>query len=627
MYDDLDILLVLRTTPLVHSLWLLHGDVPIPLFRIFCAGMYALFGVHALYWNLYFVLLVLAVNLTALAVLVALGTNLIVSALFYLTMISASVWNYDPTVGYYSMSIYPQIGLLCLVGVLAIILWRRLGGSRNYKWLALLVSVAAPFIHPSGAYVPAVVGTFAYVNENTRPGANWSPLRMLAPDFRWLTAGLAACTLIFAAFFAAVEHDHPFLAMAHSPLSAGAVIKSAYFVFSQGVALELFRPLVVLLLPRSGLAAQGVAAVVIALAFGIAGALNTTTVQRRTYLALLTASFIIIVVVSLGRRLTGIDDVVNAVGKYNTYSYLWFSLASFYLLSCLVPKIPLQRRERIATAAVVIAAALFIQYTRQDNIFRSEATRRKQEMDGLVAVFANYAAKTAPAPMHIPSLDGKFIYPTHDVLLFTYNLAHYRPFFLGFDHRLTLLRNDAMERWGMKGEQTVKSLRKATDPEFIRALETDPDLQSLYFDSVELESRVRATPDTPPIRLDTVRIANADVVHSTANSVSFTTTGGASMMLLPNDWDPEQAHILSMNVSATLNKPKPGEDAQLEVRFHGQLPFPYLPNKVIVPKDTGGVSVDLLQLYSYSLNSRVGKLSLRFPQAGRYTISDVRLGR
>jgi hypothetical protein len=125
--------------------------------------------------------------------------------------------------------------------------------------------------------------------------------------------------------------------MAHNPLSVDAVVKSAYFLFSQGVALELFRPLVVLLLPRAGLATQGAAARAVALAFSIAGVLNIAIAQRRTYVALLAPCIIVIIVVSLGRRLTGIDDVVNAVGKYNTHAYLWFSIASFYLLACLVP--------------------------------------------------------------------------------------------------------------------------------------------------------------------------------------------------------------------------------------------------------------------------------------------------
>jgi hypothetical protein len=623
MYDDLDILSVVRTMPLAQSLWQVHGDVPIPLFRIFFAGMYALFGVNELYWNLYFLLLVLAVNLTALAIIVALGANLVVSILFFLTTMSAAVWNYNPTVGYYSMSIYPQIGLLGLLGVLAIIHWRS-SGTVFYKWLALAVSIMAPFIHPSGAYVPMAVGAFTYFNELARAGGSWSPLRMLAPDFRWLTIGLTTGLVSFAAYFAAVVHDAPFLSMAHSPLSAIAVIKSAWFLFSQGVAYELLRPLIRLFLRHTDMATQDMAAVTVALTFSIAGFLNVTTAQRRTYLALLAPSIIIIIVVSLGRRLTGIDDVVNSVGKYNTYAYLWFSIANFYLLSCLATKIPVRWREPSAVLAVLIVATLFVQYTRQYNAFRVEAISRGQQMESLLAVFRNYAARTAPAPMHIPTLDGNFISPAHAPLLYRYNLAHYRAFFQDFDDRLTLLRTAVMDNWGKEGTQTVRSLREATDPAFIRALETDSGLQSLYLDSVELEPR-KTRPDGQPMRLDELAIKNADIVRSTANSVSFTTAGGASAMLLPGDWDPEQIHILSMNVSAVLDTPIPGEEPQVEVLFEGQLPIPYRPNRIAVPAGGSVISVDLLQLYSYSLNPRVGKLSLRFPGAGSYTITDLRL--
>jgi len=76
-----------------------------------------------------------------------------------------------------------------------------------------------------------------------------------------------------------------------------------------------------------------------------------------------------------------------------------------------------------------------------------------------------------------------------------------------------------------------------------------------------------------------------------------------------------------------LDKPAPGGEQQFEVLFEGQLPIPYLANKVAIPSGGGAVSVDLLQLYSYSLNSRVGKLSLRFPNAGRYAISNIRLAK
>ena len=97
-------------------------------------------------------------------------------------------------------------------------------------------------------------------------------------------------------------------------------------------------------------------------------------------------------------------------------------------------------------------------------------------------------------------------------------------------------------------------------------------------------------------------------------------------MLLDDNWDPEQAHILTLRVSAVPDKPIPGEETYIEVTFEGQLPIPYSANKFAVPKEGGEISVDLLQLYSYSLNPQVGKLGLRFPSAGSYTISGVRLG-
>ena len=73
--------------------------------------------------------------------------------------------------------------------------------------------------------------------------------------------------------------------------------------------------------------------------------------------------------------------------------------------------------------------------------------------------------------------------------------------------------------------------------------------------------------------------------------------------MLENKWDPEQAHIISIGVSATLQDPAPAEGIRVEVLFEGQLPIPYRPNRIIIPRQGGVVAVDLLQLYSYSLNA------------------------
>jgi hypothetical protein len=620
-YDDFDILAVARTIPTLKSLFLVHGDVPIPLFRIFFTAMYALFDVHALYWNIYFLLLMISVDLLALAVLVSLGTNLVVLALFYLTITSASVWNYT-AVGYYSMSIYPQIGLLGLVGVLAVILWRS-SGRVAFMWLALAVSVAAPFIHPSGAYVLAAVGGLAVVNEFSRPDDSWPSLRIFIHDFRWLIVGLAIGAALFAVFFAVVVHGRPFLSMAHSPLSATAVLKSIYVLASQGVALELFRPLIVVLLPWAGLETQGIAAVVFAIALGVFGFLKINASQRITYLALLMPLLAIVLVVSLGRRLSSIEDVVSSVGKYNSFAFLWFAIATFFLFGCLSTRIPFRWRRIGGFASVTIAGLLFIGYAHQSNRYRAEAALRKQQMDDLLATFKDYA-ETAPAAMHIPTLDGAFIAPQHQQLS-KYNLAHYRPFFFGFDKRLTLLRNDAMDDWSMEGIQTVSSLRQSTDPDFIRALASNHDLQDLYLRGVDLASTSTPRLGAAPMKLDDVKVENAEVVDRTANALTLKSTGEASITLFPGAWDPEQAHILSMRVSAAVDRPRRGEDPKIELVFEGQLPIPYAANTIFISNGKSDISVDLLQLYSYSLNQKVHGLRLLFPESGSFTISDVQM--
>jgi hypothetical protein len=137
----------------------------------------------------------------------------------------------------------------------------------------------------------------------------------------------------------------------------------------------------------------------------------------------------------------------------------------------------------------------------------------------------------------------------------------------------------------------------------------------------------KARLDGEPIHLDAVRVSNTTSFSMSEGSLSFSTAGGASIVLLQGNWDPEQAHILTMRVSAVPDKPIPGEETQVEVIFDGRLPIPYPANKIALPKDGGDISVDLLQLYSYSLNPQVGKLGLRFPSAGTYMVSGVRLVR
>ncbi|SHN82323.1 hypothetical protein [Bradyrhizobium erythrophlei] len=624
-YDDLDLIAVVRTVPLGQSLLMMHGDVPLPLCRIFFEVMYSLFGVTEFYWNLYFLLLIGAVNITAVALLAALGTNLIILSLFYLTTISASVWSYT-AVGYYSMSIYSQIGLLGLIGVLGIALWRN-GGSANYKWLSLAASALPPFIHPSGAYVPVAVAGVAYFTEFAQPGGSRSPFAMFDASLRWLTIGLITILVIFASFFVTVQgHSGPFLSMAHNPLTAAALLRSLYALLTQGMALELLRPLIPRLLSRVDLAAQGVAALILTCVLVVISLRKLEGPQRWNYLALLVPALANIVVVSFGRRLTGVEEVVNTLGKYNSFSYLWFAISTFYLVGCLASKIPWRWQRIAAAAALTLAAVLFVAYARQANRYATEAVARTRQMNDLLATFGDYAAQTAPRPLRIPTLDGAFIFPDHRLLAF-YNLVSYRPFFKSFDTRLTLLRNAAMQQRGLDDATLVSSLRQATDPEFLQAMTKDERLRALYFGGVELEPSPNLLSGGEPLSLVESRLEQADVIHRDVHSISFATRGGATLMLRKDEWDPEQDHVLSMHVDASPDTPRPDGKAVLIVSFEGRLPISYEPNSLSWAPDVHELSVDLLQLYSYSLNDRVSNLILRFPRAGRYSVSNIRFAR
>jgi len=230
--------------------------------------------------------------------------------------------------------------------------------------------------------------------------------------------------------------------------------------------------------------------------------------------------------------------------------------------------------------------------------------------------------------MHIPTLDGEFIWP-HYNLLSKYNLAHYRPFFGPFNNRLTLLRTAAMDSWGSEATLTVPSLRQAADRDFVRLLETDRSLQALYLGSVEL----RPTSSTPAMgsaaMLDQSRVANATSVVGDGATLSISTSGGASLRVADGSWDPEMTHILSFRISAknVATDQRDNDGVPVEVAFAGELAIPYARNTIILPKDGREISFDLLQLYSYALNPSVRDLTLHFPRAGDYTITDVRLRR
>jgi hypothetical protein len=153
----------------------------------------------------------------------------------------------------------------------------------------------------------------------------------------------------------------------------------------------------------------------------------------------------------------------------------------------------------------------------------------------------------------------------------------------------------------------------------------DPNIQALYLSGIELTPSSAPRVAAAAADLNAVEVANAEIVDRTANVLTLKSTGAASVTVFPGGWDPENAHILSMRASAALDQPRPGEDPKLALAFEGELAIPYAANTIVVANGESDISIDLLQLYSYSLNPTVGRLRLLFPERGTFTISDIRL--
>jgi hypothetical protein len=628
MYDDFDILLVVREVPLMQSLFVFHGDGPIPLFRVFFTLMYHTFGVNEVFWNIYVILLMLAVNLVALAILIELGVGFVSAALFYVIMLTASAWQLM-SYGYYSLTMYPQIGLCGLIAAFALLRWMH---NRNayYKWLTILACAPAPFIHSSGLYVPIAICGIA-VLISLAEGKKQKTLGSLVHEFKWLFLSQTIVVATFAAYFAVAFAGYagPLFGMARENLSFESAVISVYLFLSQGLALELFHSLVGTAMPHaysyaSLLSTIAFCASAIYFAVGLAFLQED---ERLNCAALLLPPFIISVMVGVGRRITDINYLIGSSGKYSSVALLWFAMATIYIADCIVRHYLSSFRKQVAVITFIFLCLVVGRHTASTNPWIEQNQLRRQQLYELVAVFAKYAEQSAPAQMHIAELDGGYIYP-HYNLLFTYNLAHYRPFFASFDGRLTLLRNEAMFDWGGEAMVTVPSLRNAVDRDFVRALETDHSLQALYFGGIKLQSM--PTPQLPTaaqLAVEQLKVSNAQIVTFKDQTLSFSTTGGAEIRLLEGPWDPEAAHVLTLSVAGQkIGVHGTGEDFEIEITFSGELKVPYVANTIRIPTNGQQVSIDLLQLYSYALNPTVRDLTLRFPHGGSYRISGIRLG-
>ena len=631
-YDDLELLQINKALPLSESLMLTHGDSLILVLRLFFKVFWSIFGDNALFWNLYVALLLLSLNIVAIYILVSNGVRLIPLIIATFLLVWAPVWSYN-AVGYYTISIYPLIGLLALLVFL--ITQSNLSKTSAIKQASVVVlSAIALLTHMSGIYVAllslGLVALFCLFNAR-----DISHAKLAFRDNAIVICGLISISGCYAFLILQLtaSSQSSFLSMAQAPIDAQSITRSLYVFFSYGLVWELFSP-ILLRLPRSAWDAGAFVCFVLFLLTIIVSVRRLTGNSLRLYLSLLLPVALIGIIVALGRRYTEPDAFIGSASKYNSVAYLWYILATIYSFS-LLARTRIQRSYAFigSTVVLIILLGIFSAYFKPTS-WEDEGTRRKEQTRKLLQPFKQLITENNAVTTVLPNLDGKYIWPDHN-LLASYNLSHYLPLLhLNSPQGFVLARNEAMSSWGSHNVKLVESLRSAVSPEFVQSALASKALQQLYFRGVELSASTKAPSDmiidSKP-QSDTPSLSASSQTNRSSNSFNIQSDGSLVAEVFSGSWDPEQNFLLSFRVSFSdvpqnldfYKKYWYSKGLPISLRITGELGIPYEWNVVMLTNSTAIVGIDLRQLYSYSLNSAITSISLGFPVPGNYIVEDV----
>ena len=401
------------------------------------------------------------------------------------------------------------------------------------------------------------------------------------------------------------------------PLSVAILAKSFYVFCANGLALPLLAPILGRLAGGFSIHEQALMALLLIGTYLVSVIAASDRRIRLVCLGLLFLELVIAALVAGGRRIDDVD--FPFYGKYNDIALMWFTLAMAFPIGEVCRRWPKRLRLAFTLSASVVVAGFIAGRATAENQHARDAKQRKFELYTLTAIFDRYADDAAPANLRIPTLDGAFIEPVYPSL-FVYNLTHYRPFLRSRD-RVTLLTSPWMDGWGHLGSENVRSLRAATDASFVDAPEREGPLRDLYLGPVAL--RLEKPPAHAVLRPVNLSLAGgAAGPESPDRILKFHSESDATLRPGDSWWDPEVRHRLLMRIDGDpALTPGRLDRVKVSLRFRGERAFPYVWNTARVPAGGGAFTVDLLQLYSYSLNPRVGDLELRVSGAGSYAVT------
>lgn len=634
-YDDFEFFSTNRTEPLLSLLVTPHGDHLLPLYRLEVATMNFLFGVNPIYYNLFvsslFVLLLIFVGL----LLREMRAGQLTIVLFAILCMGWIDWG-EIAAGYFCISIYVQITLLSVISIWSYYRWTETLAT-IFKLLTITCIGIALFLDLSGVWVPIAVIIFSF-NYFSSDRINRS-VRDWFKSHRWLLAAVVTIYILFAMlnwFVFFVSKHGVFLSMSgNSRHTLFSFLLQTFYLISGGLLLTPFFPIGFNLLPPVILILLLAVLFVLATYIVFRTLKNSGMEVRRHIYSVLFVILMTVTIIVIGRPMVGFSYAL--VAKYIGVPYLWFCL-----LCCLIWNHHWQRqnlpgKSRMATLSLLLLLCFIGQQLLFDNILflsksegagyivnTEEARTRKNNVDEIKQRLILPLLASQNSELHIPSLDGNNIFNIYPKL-FKYNLSHYLDFVVPKGERVVLYKNKAMQTWAAKDVVTVTSLRSNIDKIFVKYLENDMYAQLLYLSPVELSSNtvLDTTFKTYPNIQGPLESRSA-ISYQQGGYALFHSNGRTELIVDRGVWDPETRHLLVLNVEYQGNSM--ADSLRLDVNFSGELKIPYSKNFVIIPsRKKCTISIDLLQIYAYSLNQQVGNLRIGFPVSGKYLVSGVTL--
>jgi hypothetical protein len=618
-FDDFEIISVMRTHPLHETIFMVHGDHTMPLFRLEVWLMHALFGFNAFFYNAALLMMLGVLLLFGVLLLKEMAAGFVGAALFFVLAGTASLWG-EFLAGYYAVSTYLQQTALCVIACWAYLRWRRTHRA-GFATAAIVAPLLAALLDISGFWVTSGLAVFVLAVKMGEGPGGWSPWWY---RHRPMVGGLVlACVavVLFNAYVFLLLAPQGFLSMSGaSPTWTQRATQVWYYIST-----VLLLPLV----PTGYWKLPPHLLVVVLLAVDLAVLVLIVIARRlpRALWWLVLAGMVIAagdgVMVALGRPQPGLSFPWQT--KYIGSGYTWWLVSLCVLMGAVWMRAPRLRRTALlqwylAVAVIYVvlqiiggmaAAAITAQAAGYPGYIAQAQLRRQGIAELRDAIAPLFLRQNIPS---VPLLTGRSIAARYPAL-FRYDLICYRDFVQPPGRRARFVQNQAMAdnsagdrdtcgaaQQGPDPLVTVASLRDAAGEAFRRNLRDNSHARDFYLAPVALA--FHAMP----------------CAFARGSSIS---DGGTTRVVRTGEWDPERAHLLRLTMRYEGSSPV----ARVALPFKSEFPS-ISPAWLDVPANqTLCLIADLLQLHSYALPRRVNDLRMQFLTPGRYVVTSLSLGR